>query len=316
MPGIRYRHLSEESLDDMIEVVTGSRAGLPHERRMNRSEAMTYTFLDPDFDPKGTWLVYTGRDVVGFGSANVDSNRVRAGKNDGRFEIDILPSHRGRGIEQVLLEKSLEYLRSRGVEKALARSHLADEWKKSLLLSNSFKEYYRVYFLVREGQPELPAADLPEGFSLERKLYADMSDTEVTAFADAFNESFFDHMNFAPELPQRFINWRDCATDPMLVTSVRMEEEIVGVCLSEESAQFNRERGVRAGWINILGVKLQFRRRGLARAMLIDGIQWVLSRGMDTVYIGVVSDNEKALDLYKSLGFEKEQESLWFELAV
>ena len=47
--------------------------------------------------------------------------------------------------------------------------------------------------------------------------------------------------------------------------------------------------------------------------MLIDGIQWIHGRGMDTVYIGVVSENEKALDLYKSLGFVMEHESIWFE---
>src|SRR4030042_1212710 len=54
VPSIRYRHLSQESLDDMIDVVARSRAGLPPERRVNSSEAMTYTFHDPDFDPKGT----------------------------------------------------------------------------------------------------------------------------------------------------------------------------------------------------------------------------------------------------------------------
>ena len=50
--------------------------------------------------------------------------------------------------------------------------------------------------------------------------------------------------------------------------------------------------------------------------MLADGISWLVGRGMDTLYIGVVSENEKALDLYLSLGFKKEHESMWMKRPV
>ncbi|OGS56401.1 MAG: hypothetical protein A3K60_08680 [Euryarchaeota archaeon RBG_19FT_COMBO_56_21] len=313
---MEYRHLSEETLGDMIAVVALSRAGLPYERRLTHKEAMAFTFRDPDFDPRGTWLVALDDQAIGFGSASVDSNRISAGKDDGRLDVDVIPAHRGKGIEWELLNRSLGYLRSRGVAIALSRCYLDDEWKMSFLISNSFVEYYRVYDLVRKGRTEVPLAKLPEWFSLERKLFADHSDDEVVAFVEAFNESFLDHLNFAPELPERFINWRDGLSDPMLITTARKDDMIVGVCASEESSLFNKEHGVSAGWVNILGVRPQFRRRGLARAMLADGIEWILGRGMDSIYIGVISENEKALELYKSLGFEKEHEGIWFRRPV
>jgi len=122
-----------------------------------------------------------------------------------------------------------------------------------------------------------------------------------------------DHPHFVPEPLQRIIDWRDSNPEPLLVTTVRKGSTLAGFCMSEESSLFNKERGVNTGWIDLLGVKPEFRRKGLARAMMADGIGWLLNRGMDTVYIGVLSKNERALDLYKSLGFEKDQESIWFE---
>lgn len=297
----------------MVEVLALSRAGIPFERRLTHSEAKTHTFLDPDFDAKSTWLVWIGDEAVGFGDVNVDSNRISAGRNDGRMDIDIVPAHRREGIEEELLARSLAYLRSRGVSSALVRCYADDQWKVQFLRSNSFVEYYRVHDLVRRSHAAMPSAELPPGFSIQHKPFSEFSDDELVAVTDAFNESFLDHFNFAPELPERFINWRNATGDPMLITTVTFGETIVGVCISEESALFNKEQGVRIGWINIVGVVPQHRRLGLARAMLVDGIEWILSRGMDAVYIGVISDNEKALGLYKSLGFEKEHESLWLK---
>ena len=65
--------------------------------------------------------------------------------------------------------------------------------------------------------------------------------------------------------------------------------------------------------MNILGVKPQYRRKGLGRFLLVDGMKWVAERGMDSTRIGVYAKNEKALDLYLSLGFEKDRSSLWLE---
>lgn len=300
----------------MIEVIARSRSGLPFERRLTRGEATAFTLSDPDFDPAATWLVRIDGEAVAYGSAGVDSNRISAGKNDGHFDFDVVREKRGQCLEQELLDRSVGYLRRRGVRTALSRCEPASDWKKELLLSNSFKEYYTVYNLVRRGQTEVVAAPLPDGFSIERKLFKNHEDDEIGEFVKLFNESFFDHLNFAPEKPMRFINWRNETSDVLMISKVRSEDRFVGFCLSEESVSFNVERGTKVGWIDILGVASGFRRRGLARAVLSDGLRWIMGRGMDTVYISVISQNEKALDLYKSFGFEKEHESVWFEKRI
>ncbi len=312
MSDLEFRHLTESSLEEMIEVLAKARADEPHERRLTHDEARSETFLDPDFDPKGTWIATLDGEVVGFGLVLVEGNRIKAGKDDGYIDIDVVPEHRGKGAEQALLERSLGYLRSRNVGKALSRSLITNNWGRSLLTSHSFEEAYRVYILVRRGRAEVREVLPPAGFELERRNLRDCSDVDISKIVDVFNDSFRDHFNFAPERPERFINARDCREDPAVLTLASKGDEIAGLCLSDESSTFNQEKGEQTGWVDIIGVRPQFRRVGLGEALLSDGMRWILDRGMDTIYLGVFAKNEKALGLYRSFGFTNDTESVWY----
>lgn len=312
MNGLEFRNLTAATLGDMIEVLAKARVDDPYERRLTMDEANEYTFLDPDFDPRGSWFAILDGETVGFGSCLVESNRITAGMDDAYVDIDVIPEHRHEGIEQRLLDRQLDYIRSRGVGKALCRSIAGNDWMRSLLASNSFEELYRVFVLVRRGREEVQRVMVPDGFRLERTFLTDYTDEDIEELVEAFNDSFRDHMNFAPERKERFVNFRDCNKDPRVLTLAMRGGEIVGFCLSEESETFNRERKVKTGWVDILGVRPPYRRKGIGRALLADGIDWILDRGMDTVHLGVFARNEKALGLYLSFGFSKERESIWF----
>jgi mycothiol synthase len=314
--GLQLHNLTEDTLEDMIEVMAKARVGDEHNRRLTNDEAMEYTFLDPDFDPAGAWLASLDGKPVGFGSALIMKNRIESGMDDAYLEVDVLPENRLDDVGQILLQKGLEYVRSNGVGKALHRCLAGDDWTRTLLESNSFKEDYRVYTLCRNGRDMIEGVLPPEGFRLERRLFTDLTDEETAAIVEVLNDSFQDHFNFAPELPERFINFRNCSEDPRAITLAMRNEETVGLCLSEESAGFNREKGARVGWVDIVGVRPRYRRLGLGRALLVDGINWILGTGMDKVYLGVLALNEKALDLYLSFGFSKERESIWYSRAV
>ncbi len=296
----------------MIDVLAKARADDPHRRRLTHDEARSETFLDPDFDPQGTWLATLDGEVAGFGLVLVEANRIKAGKDDAYVDIDVVPEHQGKGVEQKLLEKSFDYLRSRNVGKALSRAPAKDDWRRSLLTTHSFEETYRVYILVRRGRAEVRDVPPPAGFRLERRNLRDCSDDDISKVVDVFNDSFRDHFNFAPERAERFINARDCGNDPLVLTLAVTDDGIAGFCLSEESSTFNEEKGERTGWVDILGVRPKFRRLGLGGALLSDGMRWILDKGMDTIYLGVFAKNEKALGLYRSFGFSNDMESVWY----
>lgn len=306
--------LREADLDEVVGVIRRSKQESTFERAPTVEELKAYTLKNDEFRPEGSWLVRSDGDLVAYAFVLVEANRLKAGLDDGYMEFEIVPEERGKGLEQRLTALACEYIRSRGVGKARARSVTTESWRVQALLSEGFSEAYRVFFLVRKAAagpvPEVPA---PEGVRLVRRLYKECGDEELTRIVGVFNDSFQDHFGFAPERPEMFIRYRDASEDPECFSLGMVGDEVVGLCLSLEDRTYNKENSTKWGWINVLGVRQPFRRKGLGKLLLADGMNWVSEQGMDTTYIGVYAKNEKALDLYLSVGFEMDRASAWLE---
>ena len=312
MSSREYRPLTEENVEDLIEVDDRSRAETPFHRRMTRDEAKLDFIADPDFDPEGAWLVYEDGKAVGMGIVVVETGRIEAGLDDGYVDIDVVPEGRGSGIEQELLDKCIGRLVAKGIRKARTRSFEGDGWRRALLTSNSFAVAYRVYTLVRRGHGSIDDSEVPGGYTLVRKRTSECSDADIVAIAESLNDSFSDHMDWAPESPKRLMNLRDATEHDSVVSLAMFEGAIAGFCWAEIDPVLNAKIDERSGWLDILGVNVAHRRRGLGRALMVDGIRWIHEQGMDTAYIRVFAENDKALELYRSHGFENADEHFWF----
>jgi ribosomal protein S18 acetylase RimI-like enzyme len=62
------------------------------------------------------------------------------------------------------------------------------------------------------------------------------------------------------------------------------------------------------GWIEQLAVARSARGRGLGRALLLHSLAELCSRGATSLALGVQGENEKAIGLYRDVGFEVERE--------
>jgi ribosomal-protein-alanine N-acetyltransferase len=65
-----------------------------------------------------------------------------------------------------------------------------------------------------------------------------------------------------------------------------------------------------AGFVQRLAVDPRLAGRGVARALLHDGIQWLGRRGVTEVLVNTDLDNRRALDLYRRHGFAELPERL------
>lgn len=305
--------LTESDLGELVSVISRCKEGLPLDRAPSVDEMRADTLKDDEFNPEGSWLLRVDGQLVGYSLAIIEANRLIAGLDDGYLEFEVLPEHRGAGFESTLLGLACEYIRTKGVAKACTRCPEEEKWREKLLSSEGFEESYRVYVLVREGVQEVPSVPAPEGFRLVRRPFSECGDEELTGIVEAFNESFRGHYRFAPERVERFIQFRDVSEDIMSFSLAMFGEEIAGICLSEESVVYNRDKGVKSGWVNILGVREPHRGKGVGRFLLADGMRWLREHELDTLYIGVYAKNEKALRLYESVGFGRDHESIWFE---
>ena len=69
-----------------------------------------------------------------------------------------------------------------------------------------------------------------------------------------------------------------------------------------------RELGIQRGWLDSVFTRRAWRRRGLARALIVRSLHLLRDRGLETAALGVDADNPSgAFGLYESAGFSATQ---------
>ncbi|MCU0859630.1 MAG: GNAT family N-acetyltransferase [Thermoplasmata archaeon] len=307
---LTYRHPAEEDLPFMAEVSDRSCAKIPFYRPITLDELRVETFGSDDFDPRGAMIVLDDGQPVAVGEAIVEKARVAYGLNEGWMRLYVVPEERGRGIEERLMALMEEYLRERGIERAIARYYTSDDWFKDVTVRASMVPVRLFSHLeFRKGQP-VPPVELPGDVKVERYDFKSATEEQLRTFLDLDGETFAENWGFAPMPYSKLTEWQKASEDIHCITIARSGQRGVGLTFLEDSVPYNKRNGTRDGWVTILGVVKDRRHQGLGRALLIDGMRWLLDRGLDTIYIAVDTENERALRLYTGVGFQLKHQTV------
>ncbi|MGK7890780.1 MAG: N-acetyltransferase family protein, partial [Leptolyngbyaceae cyanobacterium] len=156
--------------------------------------------------------------------------------------------------------------------------------------------------LERSLTSSIPTPEFPDGFSL-----CPASQVSPEAWVDLFNQTFIDHWNFKPvTVSDRQFRLAYPTYQPELDwVALAPDGRPAGFCSAIIDRDRNQQTGENIGWIGLLGTRRGYRRRGLARAMLLYGLQQLQADGLTTARIGVDADNpNQAQTLYESVGFQ------------
>jgi len=296
----------------MTDILNRSRQGLPFQRIMTQQEIGSETFLDPDYEPESAWLVFEDAVPTAYGEAFIDRQRVAFGRNDSSGRLEVVPEARGRGIEQQLLRRILDLTREKRLEAVQFQCSGKDTWKSSLLNEAGFRDLHHYFSMVRKGSLLPGKAFWPEGAIHRHRMFKEASDEELRDALALSNEAFSELFNYSPWPLERLVSFRDTTEDVLRLTFAYFEGRLVGVCWSEDSVPYNAEHGLKDGWIDVLAVSRPHRRRGLGKALILDGMDWLLGRGLNVIHLGVDAENRNALGLYTSLGFSVLHENITY----
>ena len=93
--------------------------------------------------------------------------------------------------------------------------------------------------------------------------------------------------------------------------------EVVGYSSCEEYPEDSEAAGRREVWIGSLGVLREWRKRGIASALLAANMAAMRADGVEAAMIGVDSDSPSgAQHLYSSVGFETSITATTWQLEV
>lgn len=300
---LEYRHPTESDVKVVTNVLNRSRRELPLHLDQSVEEVKAQTFKNTDYNPYGFWLALRDSQIIGYGGALVEKTRIDAGFNDGWMTVEVIPEYRGKGVEQELMRLALNYLTLKEIGTAQGWCKGTERWRHNLFLEFGFTAVRYEYVMVWKGEPP-ERYPLPGIIHLEHKLFKEATDKEVEAFVEVFNDAFKEHHNFSPATVERFIKSREIDNNISRITFAKDGSCIVGVLKCCESVQYNKENNTGIGWIDILGIIKSYRRKGIGKALLSDGMAWICDQGMDTIYLDLDAENRNALDLYTSLGFK------------
>ncbi len=245
-----------------------------------------------DLDPASDMFVaFEGGTIVGYADAAV------SGEERELVNVDLrVPPGHARIVEQLLgeVERRAEELGDAGA-RIRAFANEGDDDYRAALSRHGF-EVVRSSFTMEidlEAPPEEPV--WPSGLTSRP-----FRPGEERAVYDAYVEAFADHWGFIPE---SFADWCTWNLGPNQDTSlwrlVEADGEIAALCVSVPS----RGDDQTLGWVAVLAVRRPWRRRGLARALLLESFGLFRSIGRARAALGVDSENTTgAIALYRGVG--------------
>jgi mycothiol synthase len=201
----------------------------------------------------------------------------------GALNLDgyVLPAHQGRGLGSAMAALGEARARELGLPKVKTGTLAADQPATAVFEQAGWtltRAFFRMAIDLRGDEVAPP---VPDGFVLRTFERGD-----GPAFHAAREEAFADHWDFAPEPYEEFERRAIDAVDfdPSLWLLVLDDDEVAAVLRA------TRKR-FESGWIDALGVRPRWRKRGLGELLLRTSFAEFARRGEPRVALGVDAQN-------------------------
>jgi ribosomal protein S18 acetylase RimI-like enzyme len=171
------------------------------------------------------------------------------------------------------------------------------------LLENGFERYEGMHVMSRQTKDPIPDTTIPQEITVN--LWEMASEEERISYVRAFNSCFFENpktlegLSFILDSP----TWAGTT-----IAAFDSQGQLVGSVLAYPDEE--KHWGV----MDDVFVLPEWRRRGIARRLVGEGIRYLSEQGMEEVRLDVVQSNEPAISLYKSMGYETISEEVMLGL--
>lgn len=247
----------------------------------------------------------------------VDDRIVATGRTewvdtrDGRYREyrvhgTVDPALRGRGVGSWLLAELERRQRALAAEHAQDRETVlmtfaaVGRQEEAMLRFNGYEPARWFMDMVRPTLDDVEVPPLPHGLEL-RPVTPDQHETIWRANREAFRDHWGGSDESIEQL-RRILDDPDVDTDLWLIAWDG--DEVAGGVWNEIRPAENEAFGIRRGWLDSVFTRRQWRRRGLAAALIARSLLLLRDRGMASAILGVDADNPTgALGLYEAAGF-------------
>ncbi len=162
----------------------------------------------------------------------------------------------------------------------------------------------RYGFHMSRPLENIPEAELPEGIEA-RPVKAE----DARKIWEASVEAFRDHWGFSEPDKDEFESYKTSKFfQPDLWQVAWDGDEVVSSVMNYINHDYNEKTNSKRGWTENISTRREWRRRGIARALIVRSMHMHKALGLTEVALGVDTENPNgALQLYQSLGYQQEK---------
>lgn len=155
--------------------------------------------------------------------------------------------------------------------------------------------------MVRPNLDNIPDFPLPDGLEV-RPVTPD----HLRTIWEADQEAFRDHWGYSEPTEEDYASWLNFPyTDHSLWKIAWDGDQVAGQVKSFISPKENQEYNRKRGYTEFISTRRPWRKRGLARALIVLSLHELKARGMTEAALGVDAENPNgAVRVYEACGFE------------
>jgi mycothiol synthase len=307
IPGLSFRNFRcEDDFSDMLAIIQGSKDADGAER--------SDTLEDIKRDYKQMTNCDPFRDVL---LAEVDGqpiaySHVLWSRLDEGIRVYssfgfVLPEWRRNGIGTAMMLRNEAHLRE------IAENHPQDgprhfqTWASETEFGSHALAKSQGYLPIRYGfemkrdlSEPFPEVPMPDGLEVRP-----VEENHIRTIFNASNEAFRDHWGYREASWEEFQGWMEDPTfTPELWKIAWDGDRVAGIVMNIFHQKENEEYQRKRGYTENISVGRTWRRRGLAKSLIVQSMQMFKEIGFTETALGVDAENTSgALNLYKSLGY-------------
>lgn len=310
IPGLTFRHFrGAEDYPKMVAVVLAS-AEADRMERVETAEDVANAYAHLVNSDPGQDMIFAemNNEVIGYSRGfwrqEEDGPRIYASVGF------LVPAWRRKGIGETILHWMESRMRTLAASHSVMETGLlevfvtdANAGLAAMLEKNGYKPIRFFVEMVRPDLENIPDFPLPQGLEVRPVLpehYRSIWEADVEAFRDHWGFSPPAEEDYQGWLTNKFIFQPDLWQIAWDVKTNEIAGQVRTFINTAENEKYNRRRG----YTEFISVRRPWRKRGLARALIVRSLRLQKDLGMTESALGADSENiSGATRIYENCGF-------------